>query len=296
MTLGKDVWRIEIGVPAAAVATFEFALEPYCDSLSLFSTDTDTDTHWRMEGFSRTEPNRSSLGVALSIAATAYGLETPEVHISQLPARDWVSESLRNLPPIPVGRFFIHGSHYEGEVPAGAIGLLVDAGRAFGSGQHQTTAGCLLALDGLARRRFTTPLDMGCGSGVLALAMAKVWRVTVTAVDNDPQAVQVTAANARRNRVGGRVGVVRGNGFNLAKLRRRGPFDLIVSNILADPLCRMAFGLVRHLERGGVVVLSGFLERDANRVFAAYQRLGLRLIRRITVGGWQTLVLKKPGV
>jgi len=223
MAGGEDVWRIEVGVPADAAGAFETALEPYCDSLSLFATD--SVTLWHMEGFSRTEPEPASLGVALAIAAAAHGLEAPEVHVSRVPARDWVADSLRNLPPIPVGRFFIHGSHHQGGIPAGAIGLLVDAGRAFGSGQHQTTSGCLLALDGLARQPFAAPLDMGCGSGVLALAMAKLWRVPVLAVDNDPKAVEVTALNARLNQVGALVGAVRGDGFTLPLLRRRRPYE-----------------------------------------------------------------------
>ena len=188
------VWRIEIGVPAQAVAAFEAALQPHCESVSWFVTD--EPAHWHMEGFCRSEPDRASLDVALALAAAAQGLQPPEVEVSRVPPRDWLADSLRNLPPIRIGRYYIYGSHHAGGVPTGAVGLLVDAGRAFGSGQHQTTAGCLAALDGLARRRFGAPLDMGCGSGVLALAMARTWRVPVVAVDADRKAVAVTAANA----------------------------------------------------------------------------------------------------
>lgn len=287
---GGDLWRLEISV-ADHAAAFETVLDPYCDAISWYVTD-DVN-NWQVEGFSGKEPDLKALGVALELAAAAHGVAVPELHVSRIPVRDWVVESLRKLPPTIAGRYFIHGSHHPGGVPAGKVGLLIDAGAAFGSGQHESTSGCLLALDGLARRRIRAPLDMGCGSGILTLAMARTWRVPVTAVDNDPKAVGVTRENARRNGLAALVRPLVGNGYASAEVSRRRPFDLVVSNILADPLCRMARNLSAHLADDGIAVLSGFLARDGARVFAAHRHMGLRLVRRIAVKDWQTLVLSR---
>ncbi len=290
------VWRLEVAVATEAAPAFEAVFDPYCDAVSWYVTD--SRTHWHVEGFSAAEPDTRAIGVALSLVAAAQGVAVPELHVSRVPARDWVAESLRNLPPTIAGRYFIHGSHHQGGVPAGKIGLRVDAGAAFGSGQHETTLGCLRALDGLAssgggRRRFRAPLDMGCGSGILSLAMARTWRVAVTAVDVDPRAVKVTRENARLNTLGRLVRAFAGDGYAVRELGAGAPFDLIVSNILANPLCHMARDLGRHLTQDGVAVLSGFLVRDSNRVLATHRRLGLVLVRRITVKDWQTLVLAR---
>ena len=182
MTRNKTIpatflWRIEIRVPRAAVGDFEAALEPRCASVSSFMLDSDDDeSDWRIEGFTGAEPDREALARLFAKTAGTCGIETPKAKIQLVPPTDWLAENLIDFPPRRIGRYFIHGSHDsqgEGAPPAGSVVITLDAGAAFGSGEHPSTAGCLMALDRLARgRSFRRPLDMGCGSGILTLAMA----------------------------------------------------------------------------------------------------------------------------
>ncbi|HEX9646992.1 MAG TPA: 50S ribosomal protein L11 methyltransferase, partial [Alphaproteobacteria bacterium] len=208
----------------------------------------------------------------------------------RLPDVDWVSESLSRLDRVTAGRFTVRGSHL---APGRArIELVIDAGQAFGTGHHPTTAGCLEAITHLSRlRRFARPLDLGTGSGVLAMAMARLWRVAVLAVDVDPIAVRAARANARRNRLGPWIEAVVAGGLRAPAVRRRAPFDLVVANILAGPLARMAPDLARRLAPGGIAVLSGLLADQQAGVAAAYRAQGLRLVRRDLRQGWATLTV-----
>jgi ribosomal protein L11 methyltransferase len=195
------------------------------------------------------------------------------------------------------GRYVAHRHHLKGVVGPGRIGLEVDAGLAFGTGAHESTYGCLMALDWLARRwrpgRVRATLDMGCGSGILAVAMAKTWSAPVIACDIDAAAVRVSRATASRNGVGRLVRAVESDGYRSRAVRRPGAYDLVCANILARPLCRMARELKHHLARGGVTVLSGFLVRQDAGVLNAHRAQGLRLVRRIAVGDWLTLVVRR---
>lgn len=170
----------------------------------------------------------------------------------------------------------------------------MDAGRAFGNGRHETTYGCLLALDHLAKtRRYRQPLDLGCGAGVLALAMARLWRVPVVATDIDPWAVAVARDNARRNHLHPWVRPLLSDGFAHPNLAAGAPYDLIMANILARPLQRLAPAIAQHLAPGGRVVLSGLLAKQDAQVRAAYMAQGLYLRRRRLLGEWLTLELTR---
>ncbi len=288
-----ETWRIEIVSPPGAVVAFEAVLDSFSDVISCFVNE--SDDNWHIEGYGPTKPGAQALAAALSIAAGDLGLDAPVVQIDRMGDRDWVAESLRLFPPVMIGRYFIHGDHYLSPVPAGKIGLELNTGAAFGSGEHATTEGCLVALDDLARsKRFALPLDMGCGSGVLSLAMARTWRVPVLGADNDPRAVQVARGNVRRNGLASLVSIVQSNGYAHRRITASQGFDLIVSNILANPLCKMARDLSSVLRPGGIIVLAGFYRRDGNRVLCAHQYHGLQLKRRYDVKGWRTLVLEKP--
>jgi ribosomal protein L11 methyltransferase len=193
---------------------------------------------------------------------------------------------------VTAGRFVVHGSHARDDLPAGAVPIEIDAGLAFGSGEHATTRSCLTAIDQLARRhRFARVLDVGCGSGVLAIAAAKSWPAEVLGVDNDPIAVRIASANAALNGVGHRVRTVLAEGYAHSLVRRRRPFDLILANILADPLIELAPALRASLAPGGYAVLSGLLDRQADAVVAAHRRQGLRLLGWAQEGPWMALVL-----
>ena len=286
-----SLWRVEAAVPVGRVEAFAEALEGHCDSVAW--TVRDDSDRAVLTGFARHRPEAAAIALVLGVTAEIFGLSPPQVEIRSEKPRDWVLETTARFPPVEAGRFFIHGSHHTGGTPAGRLGLALDAGGAFGSGEHGSTKGCLLAISALGHRKIRRVLDMGCGSGVLALAIAKAHRVPVLASDIDDKAVAVAAANARRNRLSAWVRVVRGDGYRSRIVAEGGPYDLIVSNILARPLIRMAPDLRRHLARGGIAVLSGFVSGDARAVLAAHRALGLRLSRRLDVDGWTTLVLAR---
>jgi ribosomal protein L11 methyltransferase len=281
-------WRVSLDVPASAVDVFAAALQPHCATVSWFG---ENEGPWQIEGYAPEPPDRAALAVALALAAAACGAAPPLPRIDPLPQKDWAKANLEDFPAMTVGRFFVRGSHDPSAVPAGLIGLCIDAATAFGSGRHASTAGCLEAIGLLAPRPVFRVLDMGCGSGILAIAMARLWRVPVVAADIDPEAVAVTRRNARRNAVGGLVRALCADDYVVPGIAARAPYDLIACNILARPLRRMAKDLARSLAPGGAAILSGFLETDANAVLAAHRFQGLRLVRRITIDGWQTLIV-----
>jgi ribosomal protein L11 methyltransferase len=283
------LWTVR--VPAASEAEtvgIEAALEPF--ALALSSFETDGGRAWVTEALCGRRPSLYSVRAAL--AGTTAG----EIEIAAVPDKDWVAESQRELAPIRAERFFVHGSHFAGKPPRGSIAIEIDAGLAFGTGRHETTRGCLLALVRLAKeRKFRRPLDLGTGSGILAIAMAKLWDVDVLASDNDPQATKVARENAGLNGVGERVRVATGAGYGLPAVRDGGPYDLVTANILARPLMRLAPGLARHLAPKGIALLSGLLVEQEEMVLEAHARQGLGLLWRIRLGEWSVLAVgRKP--
>jgi ribosomal protein L11 methyltransferase len=218
-----------------------------------------------------------------------------EVHVELLPDTDWIKASQEGLPPVRAGRFFVYGAHDEGEVPKGVIPIRIEAGMAFGTGHHETTALCLAALSELARRRrFANVLDLGCGTGVLAIAAAKLWRKRVLASDIDPVAVAVTRENAAANGEAPLVTAVVADGLSHPALAARAPYDLIVANILAAPLTRLAVQIAPTLRPGGILVLSGLLRWQENLVLSFYRAQGLTLREIRRDGAWSALVLERP--
>jgi len=292
-----DWWRVALVVPEGKAAGFEEALDAHAEIVSRFGADGQDEGDgglWVVEGLSRHPILRPEVLAAVSAMAAAYGIETPDLEFGRLQQQDWLSLNLASFPPIRAGRFYIHGSHITAAPPHSAIALRVDAGTAFGSGEHASTKGCLLALDGLARRgRLANVLDVGCGSGILGLAAAKLWRGRVLASDIDPESVRVARVNASDNRVGQFVTAVEATGYRHALIARRAPYDLIFANILARPLVRMAADLNAHLKPGGVAILAGLLERQERMVLSAHRMQGLSLERRLLIDGWACLLLRK---
>jgi ribosomal protein L11 methyltransferase len=283
MTVSPPLWKAEVALrkseAADVAAAFELtgpqavliAEEPFSDEAmveALFAYMPDGDLLTRLAGRA--------------------------VHVTLLPDTDWIKLSQEGLPPVRAGRFFVYGAHDEGEVPRGVIPIRIEAGLAFGTGHHETTALCLAALSDLAkRRRFTNVLDLGCGTGLLAIGAAKLWRRRVIASDIDPIAIEVTRANARANGEANLVHSVVADGLASPALAGRAPYDLILANILAEPLTRLAPDIARSLELGGTLVLSGLLHWQENLVLSFYrpQGLALRQIRRD--GAWSALVLER---
>ncbi|MES0030596.1 50S ribosomal protein L11 methyltransferase [Mesorhizobium sp. M0040] len=211
-----------------------------------------------------------------------------------LPDIDWVARSLEGLKPVRAGRFFVHGAHDRRKRHSGELAIEIEAGLAFGTGHHGTTAGCLEMLEQVVRREHPrNALDLGTGSAVLAIAVARLAHIPVLATDIDPVAVKVAAANARLNQVKGLIETVAAPGFHHPIFAARAPFDLIVANILARPLMRLAPQMAGHIALGGSIVLSGILERQRDAVIAAYVGQKFRHVRTLHREGWVTIHLKR---
>jgi ribosomal protein L11 methyltransferase len=236
---------------------------------------------------------------AEALAALAAALETlgsshAALAVSSLPDTDWVTKSLSALAPVRARRFLVHGGHDRSRVLPNDIAIEIEAGLAFGTGHHGSTAGCLIAIDRLARSRpVRNALDLGTGSAVLAIAIAKRTQARVVASDIDPVAVTVARENVRLNGVGWLVTTVVADGLRARAIRERAPYDLIVANILAGPLMAFASAIRRSLTPGGTVILSGLLQGQQRRVAAVYRALGLRRIGAIAIDEWLTLVMKR---
>jgi ribosomal protein L11 methyltransferase len=244
---------------------------------------------WSVEVYFAERPGSAAKATLRRLAGTAGTFA-----FSELPNRDWVSESLKGLKPVRAGRFLVHGRHDRGALHANDVGIEIEAGEAFGTGHHGTTAGCLLEIDRLARiRSLRRLLDVGTGSGVLAIAMAKRWHGTVLATDIDPVAVRIARANARLNGATTVRTILTGS-LGLAAIRRAGPFDLIVGNILAGPLQHLTPAIARLLAPGGVAVYSGILLAQRPRIMAACRASGLVLVHGLERDGWVTLTFARP--
>jgi ribosomal protein L11 methyltransferase len=281
-------------VPAGAVLATQDVLCGSENPAPLAVTAAEIDGgNWEISAFYAAAPEPEAVAAQIAPVAEAFAFPLSMPRVEPLPERDWVAESQRGLVPVRAGRYAIVTSQHRAGTHA-PIRLVIDAGQAFGTGHHQTTQTCLEALDWLAhRRRFARPLDIGCGSGVLAMAAAATWRVPVLASDIDPRAAATAHDNARRNGLTGLVSVVVAAGFAHPMIRARAPYDLILANILAQPLIDLAPELVRSLAAEGVAVLSGLLAHQQAAVLATYRAHGLSLQRRFSSGAWPTLVLSR---
>ena len=290
MIPNTPVWRIAVTVPGPAAPAFADALDPVSGAVS-WAASQSADAE--VQAFCEFEPERATVIALLAATAEALGIATPEPDILYLPPRDWLVENRIQFEPFRIGRFFLLGTPDKTPTPAGCLPLRIDAGMAFGTGRHESTSGCLRAIETLSRRRFANVLDMGCGSGILALAAFRMWRRNVLAADCDPVAVRVARENFRVNGVGPFIRAVAGNGFAAAEVRARAPYDLILANILTQPLRDMAQDVAAHAAPEGIVVLSGFVERDVNRVFEIYRKLGFRLVDILATGDWRAVILRR---
>ena len=262
-------------------------VEPAPDAVSMF----ESPTGWTIEGYYSEQPDLAALSQQLA-AAMPFAL--PVLEEVAVPDENWVAISQAALPPVVAGRFTVHGTHDRDRIPRGPNALIIDAGEAFGTAHHATTQGCLLAIDRLTRRRtFRDVLDIGCGSGVLAIASARALpHARVAASDNDPLAIEVARSNATVNAVAGRLRPFVAEGLPKSAARS-GCYDLILANILADPLIGLAADVARALKPGGIAVLSGLLNRQAAQVSAAYRSFGLVVVQHQRIVGWSTLTLLK---
>ena len=279
-------WKAWTVVPAADRAAQEQALEPLAEKdFVVTSHEVSRDGPWRIEIFG--DGDRSEVLAAIDA----------DWRWEELPDIDWVAENQRSFRPFAVGPFWVHPSHVADGIPAGLLPLRIDAGLAFGTGTHATTRGCLEMLATIDSAETTNAVDVGCGSGILAIAMAKLWRRPVLGGDNDAEAVDVAIENAGLNGVGDLCRFVVAGGLGAPELAQRTPYDLIVANILAGPLVDLSESFAAAVRPGGRVLLSGLLVEQAAVVLSAYARCGLVFERRLDLetGGawWRTLLLRR---
>lgn len=249
----------------------------------------DGSERWEVGAYFTEAPDE----IALALLAAAHDAQ-PFV-ISELPEVDWVAHVRRELTPVRAGRFYVHGSHDADTVPEGVEALCIEAAMAFGTGHHNTTKGCLEALDRLAQEGFdaTRIADIGCGTAVLAMGAARLWHVTVLASDIDPIAVDTAAANVIANGLDGRVVCMEAAGFEHPTLEQAAPYDLVLANILKQPLIDLSPDMARHVAPAGRIIMSGILTTQAEEVVLAYQAAGFALDRRDDLGDWTTLVMTR---
>jgi len=278
---------VDLAAGRAAADALGELTAPQPLAVSLFE---DKPPAFVVEAYFDAEPTHDAIAAAL--AAIGSGLGTPS--IEALPEQNWVAVSQASLAPIAAGRFTVHGSHDRDRFAFRRRAIEIDAGEAFGTGYNATTALCLEAIDRLAhRRRFAHVLDLGCGSGLLAIAAARALPAArVLAADNDPVATAIARANARVNRVARRVHVIDAAGFHHPLLQTQ-PFDLVLANILARTLIDLAPAMRRAIHPGGIAVLSGLLDPQARELTAIYRAAGFRLVERRRRDGWTALTLAR---
>ncbi|MGH1456570.1 MAG: 50S ribosomal protein L11 methyltransferase [Alphaproteobacteria bacterium] len=258
---------------------------------------------WILEWLFEEKPDENDVLVKLALQAAIHNIADIDIsadmlEVGETPEENWLEKTYQEFPPFSIGPFYIYGSHYEGGVPDGQIGLKVDAATAFGSGEHETTKGCMQAMLDL-KGKGACPwniLDMGTGSGILALAAWKLWKSPILAVDNDAESVRVTERHAEMNGVSlskSALSTDCGDGFHTPSVGKQKPYELILANILAGPVIEMAGDLVRVLDDNGYCVLSGMLTQQADLVASAYEGEGLTLKKRYDIGEWSTLVMQK---
>ena len=273
--------------PAEALGEALERLAPAPEGIGVFEIE-DGSGRWEVGAYFTETPDET----LLAVMAAAFGAEP--FAVSELPETDWVAHVRRELHPVEAGRFFVYGAHDADRLPAGRVGLLIEAAMAFGTGHHATTQGCLLALDRMvaAGQRAENVADIGCGTAVLAMAAAKVWPgVPVIASDIDAVAVDTARANAEVNGLGGKIECLEAAGFDHPRLRAAAPYDLVFANILKGPLIELAPDMAAHVAPAGRVILSGLLTVQAEDVRQAYEAAGFAVAEREEIGEWTTFAM-----
>lgn len=283
---------VAVMVPAEAMEFYEAALGSVCRAVSFFH-DEDNDL-WDIQGVKERGAYEGELVSALAVAEMLSGF-TPNIVRSLVPVGGWLARTKAAFPEQRIGKkFVVRGTHIQAAETPGRLTLTLDAGLAFGTGEHNSTRGCLVALERIARHHHPHRiLDLGTGSGVLAIAAAKLLHRRVLATDIDPRAARVAGANARLNGLGGQIRAIKADGWMDKRIKRAAPYDLVFANILARPLCAMAQSLAQNMKPGGMAILAGLLTIQANWVLSAHRRAGLVLAERIIDGAWTILVLRK---
>ena len=286
------MYRLYLKTKQPLLEIFEALIEPHVTTVSFVEIEDKQaawdSQDWYIEGFCENPIDENFLRQLIEEMCAQEGLALPELEITSFEDKNWLENMWKSFPPQRVGSFFIHGDGYVDEIPAHMIPIHLHAATAFGSGEHGTTAGCMIAIEESYREKpWSTPLDLGCGSGILSVAMAKLHRIPVHAIDIDPEAVRVTKENALKNGVAPLILAEEGDGL----LNNERIFDFIVANILAKPLIDLAPKVKSHLTPQGRVILSGLLDWQEEEVLGAYLEQGFVLKDKKNINRWITLVL-----
>jgi ribosomal protein L11 methyltransferase len=294
MTSIGPTYRISfaIGDEQAAKGVVDALTEVFFEGQAAIAAFERPDGRWDVTVHFAEPPDQPLLR---ELVANAAGADVAKgIVFDTVEARDWVKASLEDLVPVPAGRFIVHGQHDRERISPNKLGIEIEAALAFGTGHHGTTRGCLLLLDHVLKAwRPRRVLDLGTGTGVLAIAAARALHEEVLASDIDPPSVQVARENAQLNVSGHLVRAIRATGFAAPQFAKAAPFDLVLANILANPLRQLAAPMARHLAPGALVILSGLLTPQARGVIAAYRARGLVPVRHLRIDGWSSLLLRK---
>jgi ribosomal protein L11 methyltransferase len=283
-----------IGSEQTARRVIDLLTESFFEGQAAIAAFEGPGGRWDMTVHFAEAPDQASIRDLIGIAAGDDVAQ--DISFDTIEAKDWVKAALENLVPVPAGRFIVHGQHDRARVAPNKLGIEIEAALAFGTGHHGTTRGCLLLLDHVLKAyRPRRVLDLGTGTGVLAIAAAKVLHEKILASDIDPSSVQVAEENARLNVSGHLVRAIRATGFSAPQFARAGPFDLVLANILANPLRQLATPMARQLAPSALVILSGLLTPQAASVIAAYRARGLVPVRHLRIEGWSSLLLCYAG-
>ena len=294
MLLQKKLWILKFSLPSYAAEAFGTALGEEAAAVTALTPPRKKTA--RIEILYDTKPNQAVLATKLTVLALEHNIPSPHFTLCPAPALDWLKKVAEDFPSLKIARWTVHGAQHRKKVPARRFALQIDATNAFGTGEHPTTRGCLLMLDKVLKAGFcpNSMADIGCGSGILAMAYARAMEGTAVGVDLDAESAIIAAKNVRANGLGRKVRICCGNGYTAPLIKKATPFDLIMANIFADPLCEMAKDLRSNLSPGGRAILSGILKSQAKKVVLAHRKQGLMLIEHKTIGEWSVLLLKRP--
>lgn len=287
-----DSWRVTLPCTRAEAEAIDRGGDLVLDAVLMTTEEVEDDvTRWRLDAYMEQEPDAEVLGAIARLVPSAAGV-APK--IEPLTAQDWVTLSQAGLEPIREGSFVVHTSAHPAEAPAGGRAFLIEAGQAFGTGHHHTTAGCLAMLHAMAAERFANVVDLGTGTGLLAFAARHLWPdASVLATDIDPIAIDVTRANAAANDVPA-VDLLVADGAHHEAIRARAPFDLVIANILAGPLIAMAPEIAAIAAPGATILLAGLLTNQFDAVATAYRARGCVVVEHLARGDWTIVRLAAP--
>ena len=295
-TLQSVAMTLPARLGEGAMSRFELVFSELLDSAAT-SHRRDKDGNWQIEALFEFIPDADLINQLLVPLYQQERITAIPILVNTLEKRDWLAENRAAFPPLRIGRFWVHGSHVTTPCPAASLPLLIDAALAFGSGTHPTTEGCLRAIQMIRRTKPRKILDMGCGSAILTMAAAKLWPSSwLIAADNDPVAVRVAVKNRSLNHIAPvRMHLVVSEGFGSRVVNNNAPYDLVLANILARPLTRMAPDLALRLQAAGWLVLSGILNTQVLMVVSAHRAQNLRVWHQICLGDWTTIILRPAG-